>query len=70
MTTDLIERCAAFGWILRPDGDGYELLGNGAPAAFRSADSLVAWLGKQEKPTPAPATAATPACVQSAMELV
>jgi hypothetical protein len=51
-TNDLIQRCAAFGWTLRPEGEGYELLGNGAPAAFRSADSLVAWLEKQERAQP------------------
>ncbi len=50
MTTDLAARCAAHGWALRKDGDGWELLGNGAPAAFRSEESVRVWLNKQAKP--------------------
>jgi len=45
--TDLATRCAALGWTLREDGDGYELTGNGQPAYFRSAASVAAWLDKQ-----------------------
>ncbi len=50
MTTDLIQRCARRGWTLREDGDGYELLGNGAPASFRSEESVRVWLDKQKEP--------------------
>ena len=49
--TDLIDRCAAHGWTLRPDGDGYELIGNGQPASFRSEESVRVWLEKQRAPT-------------------
>ncbi len=45
--TDLIARCARHGWTLRKDGDGWELLGNGAPAAFGSEESVRVWLDKQ-----------------------
>lgn len=48
--TDLTTRCAAYGWTLRQDGDGYELTGNGQPAAFTSEESLRAWLEKQREP--------------------
>jgi DNA adenine methylase len=48
-TTDLIARCAQRGWAVQPDGDGWELRGNGAPAAFGSTASLVAWLERQER---------------------
>jgi len=57
MTVELIQRCAAFGWTLRPDalrGDGWELLGNGTPAAFRSTESLNEWLTRQERARPRP----------------
>lgn len=54
--TDLITRCAAHGWTLTQDGDGYELLGNGAPAHFRSEGSLRAWCDRHaptvKGPTP------------------
>lgn len=45
----LAERCAAFGWLLRPDGDGWELLGNGAPASFQRTKTLTDWLEVQER---------------------
>lgn len=48
--TNLTQRCAAYGWALRADGDGWELLGNGSPAAFGSTASLEAWLERQEPP--------------------
>ncbi len=48
--TDLVQRCAAHGWALRPDGDGYELTGNGQPASFRSEESVRVWLEKQKEP--------------------
>lgn len=71
MHADLIARCATFGWILHPDGDGWELLGNGAPAAFRSTETLQEWLDKQELPKHAPTTvAAHPTYAQVAMELI
>ena len=44
----LVERCAVLGWSLHPDNDGWILIGNGAPAAFRSTDSLTGWLEHQE----------------------
>ena len=44
----LVERCAALGWSLHPDNDGWILIGNGPPAAFRSTDSLTGWLEHQE----------------------
>ena len=47
--TDLIQRCARHGWTLRPDGEGWELLGNGAPAAFGSEASVRVWLDKQRR---------------------
>ena len=46
---DLRARCAALGWELRVIGVGYELRGNGEPAAFSSEESLVVWLERQEK---------------------
>ena len=49
MTIELIQRCARHGWTLRPDGDGYELTGNGAPASFRSEESVRVWLEKQRQ---------------------
>lgn len=74
--TDLIVRCAAFGWTLRPDSDGWELLGNGAPAVFRSTASLVDWLDHQEPPKranqprpSAPEPARPAAYAQAMMEL-
>jgi hypothetical protein len=45
----LVERCAALGWSLHPDNDGWILIGNGAPAAFRSTDGLTDWLEHQER---------------------
>lgn len=53
--SDLAHRCAAFGWTLRPEGDGWELLGNGAPASFRSTATLVDWLAHQERGRQQPA---------------
>ncbi len=47
--SDLLQRCAAFGWLLRSDGDEWLLLGNGAPAAFKTTESLIDWLEHQEK---------------------
>lgn len=47
----LVERCAVFGWTLRPEGNGWELLGNGTPASFRSTETLVDWLQYQERTT-------------------
>jgi hypothetical protein len=54
--SDLVQRCAAFGWTLRPQGNGWELLGNGAPAEFRSTATLVDWLEHQKR-TKKPAAA-------------
>jgi hypothetical protein len=73
MRADLIDRCAAFGWTLRPDGGGWELLGNGAPASFRSTESLIDWLDHQEPPrtmAPAAVVVAQPTYAQSMMELI
>lgn len=53
--TDLYTRCARHGWTLTPDGDGYELLGNGQTAAFTSEDSLRAWLDRHAPATKGPA---------------
>ena len=47
--SSLIQRCARFGWRLTRDGDEWLLLGNGAPARFRSEAGLVDWLEHQEK---------------------
>lgn len=47
--SDLRARCAAHGWELRTSGVGYELIGNGAPAAFTSEASLVVWLERQKR---------------------
>lgn len=52
MPADLIARCAAFGWFLRPDGDEWELLNNGPIAAFRSTATLSEWLSRQERTRP------------------
>lgn len=40
---ELARRCAAQGWTLRPCGEGYELLGNGAPAAFGRLLCVAEW---------------------------
>lgn len=45
----LIDRCQQMGWTVQPHSDGWELLGNGAPALFGSAESLAAWLERQER---------------------
>lgn len=46
---ELRARCAALGWELHIHGAGYELVGNGSPAAFSSEESLTVWLDKQGK---------------------
>jgi hypothetical protein len=42
---ELRARVARLGWRL----DGLVLLGNGAPAEFRTEDALRAWLERQEQ---------------------
>lgn len=69
MNTDLISRCAAFGWTLRPQDNGYELLGNGPLAAFRSTESLVDWLEHQERGRPRPMMALDTITTGDAREL-
>lgn len=44
---ELAARVAALGWRL----DGLVLLGNGAPAEFRTEGALRAWVEKQEERT-------------------
>lgn len=55
---DLIRRCAAFGWTLRPVENGYELLGCGAPSLFGRLEALDDWLSHQEHASKRPVKAA------------
>jgi hypothetical protein len=41
-------RAARHGWTLTRCADGYELRGNGAPAAFGTLAAFAVWIDKQE----------------------
>lgn len=47
---ELTARCAQQGWQLRESADGYELLGNGPPAAWRRLESCAEWVGRWTGP--------------------
>ena len=51
---ELTARCAQQGWELRESPDGYELLGNGAPAVWRRLESCAEWVERWTGPTPHP----------------
>ena len=50
--TDLQRRALRHGWRLTEEAGELVLLGNGAPAAWRSLASAVAWFDAQEKTKP------------------
>lgn len=54
MFEDLAARCRAEGWELRVCAEGYELLGNGAPAVWRRLESCAEWVERWAGPTPRP----------------
>lgn len=47
---DLAARCVGQGWELRQSADGYELLGNGAPAAWRRLEACSEWVTRWARP--------------------
>ena len=47
---ELAARCAQQGWELRACAEGYELLGNGAPAVWRRLESCAGWVERWTGP--------------------